>query len=372
MIRNLIVTILSFAVAGLFALFAFNLTVFNPIAQVVTDFEMTDVYYHILQDGDILEDSPDVVIVDMSDLYSRREIAATLDAIGKQKPRVVGVDVVFEGLKEDTLGDAMIFETAAKYDNIVYSYKLLDYQNDSIGYAESVHSFFAEAVPVMEGFTNMQRNLYGGLKRQLSLGRRYQGKLQPSFITKVVNTYQGKEIYKPLDKDLNINFSPRHYPVINPEDVSKSGDLIRGKVVLFGAMKDEYDMHYTPLGKIAGVELLGYAIDTLINQTEVKGASGWQQWIIAFLLVFFTETIFSFYKNRVSRIRNRFWRFLLSATFFRSYLMFLWMAVWVWLGFILFCKYNFSLNFGWAFSAIAFLVLAEGIIKESIEAYNSK
>ena len=38
MIRNLIVTILSFAVAGLFALFAFNLTVFNPIAQVVTDF----------------------------------------------------------------------------------------------------------------------------------------------------------------------------------------------------------------------------------------------------------------------------------------------------------------------------------------------
>ena len=157
-----------------------------------------------------------------------------------------------------------------------------------------------------------------------------------------------------------------------PEDVSKSGDLIRGKVVLFGAMKDEYDMHYTPLGKIAGVELLGYAIDTLINQTEVKSASGWQQWIIAFLLVFFTETIFSFYKNRVSRIGNRFWRFLLSATFFRSYLMFLWMAVWVWLGFILFCKYNFSLNFGWAFSAIAFLVLAEGIIKESIEAYNSK
>ena len=372
MIRNLIVTILSFAVAGLFALFAFNLTVFNPIAQVVTDFEMTDVYYHILQDGDILEDSPDIVIVDMSDLYSRREIAATLDAIGKQKPRVVGVDVVFEGLKEDTLGDAMIFETAAKYDNIVYSYKLLDYQNDSIGYAESVHSFFAEAVPVMEGFTNMQRNLYGGLKRQLSLGRRYQGKLQPSFITKVVNTYQGKEIYKPLDKDLNINFSPRHYRVINPEDVSKSGDLIRGKVVLFGAMKDEYDMHYTPLGKIAGVELLGYSIDTLINQTEVKSASGWQQWIIAFLLVFFTETIFSFYKNRVSRIGNRFWRFLLSATFFRSYLMFLWMAVWVWLGFILFCKYNFSLNFGWAFSAIAFLVLAEGIIKESIEAYNSK
>lgn len=370
--RSIIITILSFAVVGLFALFALNLTVFNPIAQVVNDFEMTDVYYHILQDGDAQGESSDVVIVDMSDLYSRREIAATLDAIARQKPRVVGVDVVFEGLKEDTLGDAMIYHTASQYDNIVYSYKLLDYQDDEVGYTESVHSFFASDLHVLEGFTNMQRNLYGGLKRQLTLGRRYQGKMQPSFITKVVNTYEGREACKPQDKDLNINFSLRNYRVISPDSVVMLGEELRDKVVLFGAMKDEYDMHYTPLGKIAGVELLAYAVDTLINQTEVKTTSGWMTWLLSFLIVWFTEVVFAFYKSRVMHIHNRFWRFLLSATFFRSYLMFLWMAVWVWLGFILFCKFNFSLNFGWAFSAMAFLVLAEGIVKESIEAYHSK
>lgn len=370
--RCIIITILSFIVAGLFALFALNLSVFNPIAQVVKDFEMTDVYYHILQDGDITEESSDVVIVDMSELYSRREIAATLDAIARQHPKAVGVDVVFEGLKEDTLGDAMIWETASKYDNIVYSYKLLDYQNDSIGYAESVHSFFAGELPVLEGFTNMHRNLYGGLKRQLTLGRRCQGKMQPSFITQLVNTYEGKKAYQPLDKDLNINFSLRNYRVIQPDSVEAMGDVLRDKVVLFGAMKDEYDMHYTPLGKIAGVELLAYAVDTLINQTEVKGTTEWVMWVVSFLIVLFTEMVFAFYKSRVMRIKNRFWRFFLSATFFRSYLMFLWMALWMWAGFIFFCKYNYSLNFGWAFSAMAFLVLAEGIVKESIEAYNSK
>ena len=362
-LRHVIVTVLAFLVTGVFALLALNLSFLNPIAQVVKDFEMTDIYYQILQDTDELEEDEDVVIVDMSALYSRRELAATLRDIEAQGPKVVGVDVVFEGLKEDTVGDEMMRQVASKYDNIVYSYKLLDYETDSTGYADAVHSFFASD-KTNEGFTNMPRNLYGGMKRQLSLGQRHQGRVVPSFISQVVN---GSGIEKPLsaeERELNINFTPRRFRVVEPEDVGQHPEWITGKVVLFGAMKEEQDMHYTPLGKMAGVELLAYSVATLLERSEVWSPGGWLTGLMSFLLVLLTEVLSSKYKLFAKERRSRLLRFVMSMSFVWSILLFFWMAFWVWVAFILFCKYGVSLNLGYALAAMAMIALAENIYNE--------
>ena len=185
-IRHIIITLLAFVLVATFALIAYNIPFMGPIAEAIKEFEMTDVYCQILQDtnGDDEEVSDDITIVDMSELYTRRDLAKALQDIESQQPKVIGVDVVFEGLKEDSIGDEMIAEVALSNDNIVFSYKLLDYVNDSVGHATTVHSFFAvEEGAVNEGFTNMPRNLYGGIKRKLSLGERAEGKTVPSFIT---------------------------------------------------------------------------------------------------------------------------------------------------------------------------------------------
>lgn len=370
-LRHVIVTVLAFLVTGMFALLALNLSFLSPIAQVVKDFEMTDIYYQILQDTDELEVDEDVTIVDMSALYSRRELAATLRDIEAQKPKVVGVDVVFEGLKEDTVGDEMMRQVASEYGNIVYSYKLLDYDNDSTGYADAVHSFFASD-ETNEGFTNMQRNLYGGMKRRLSIGQRCQGRVVPSFITQVVN---GSGIEKPLApelRELNINFTPRRLRVVEPEDVGQHPEWITGKVVLFGAMKEEQDMHYTPLGKMAGVELLAYSVATLLERSEVWTPDGWLTGLMSFLLVLLTEVWSSKYKAFAKERRSRLLRFVMSMSFVWSVLLFLWMSFWVWVAFILFCKYDVSLNLGYALAAIAMLALAESIYSECATAIKEK
>ena len=96
-LRHVIISVLAFAVVGIFAVFALNQSFLSPIVQVVKDFEMTDIYYQILQDTDSGEVSDLVTIVDMSELYSRRELAEALVGIEAQKPKAVGVDVVFEG-----------------------------------------------------------------------------------------------------------------------------------------------------------------------------------------------------------------------------------------------------------------------------------
>ena len=366
---------MAFVLVSAFALIAYNLPFMSPIAEAIREFEMTDVYYHILQDtgGDDKEVSETVTIVDMSELYSRRELAKVLQDIEAQQPRTVGVDVVFEGLREDSLGDEMIAEAALSYDNMVFSYKLLDYINDSIGYTDAVHSFFAqEEGMVCEGFTNMQRNLYGGIKRKLSIGRKVHGNIVPSFITMVAGMYEGKDSFATNESDVNINFIPRKFRVVSPDSIASHPEWIMEKLVLFGAMKDEYDMHYTPLGKMAGTELLAYSIETLLEQSEVKEVSKWLTAVMAFLLVLLTQVVFSCYTVYAKRVKNRMLRFLLSASFMRGYLMFFWIAIWMWVAFILFYKYDVTLNMGWALSAMAFLVLAQSIYDEFIVAINNK
>ncbi len=373
--RNIIITILAFVLVSSFALIALKLPFMGPIAEAIKEFEMTDVYCQILQDtnDDDEEVSDDITIVDMSELYSRRDLAKALVDIEKQDPKVIGVDIVFEGLKEDSVGDEMLTRIALENTNIVFSYKLLDYVNDSIGHADTVHSFFVEeSDSINEGYTNMPRNLYGGIKRKLSLGEKVEGRLMPSFIAKVSAMYEGRQVKDVSKKTININYIPKCFRVVEADSISVHPEWIKDKLVLFGAMKDEYDMHYTPLGKMAGVELLGYSIETLLQKTEVEEVCGWLMIAISFLLVLLTQVVFSLYTSFARKRKNRVARFLMSATFMRSYLMFIWIALWMWVAFILFYLYDIWLDLGWALSAIAFLLLAQSIYDEFRDAIKTK
>lgn len=375
-VRNIIITILAFVLVFSFALIAYQLPFLGPIAEAIKEFEMTDVYCQILQDTNDEEDVSDVVtIVDMSDLFSRRDIATALEKIEEQSPRVLCVDVVFEGLKEDSIGDEMITKVATNHQNVMFSYKLHDYENDSLGHTTTVHSFFAEEGLVIEGFTNMPRNLYGGIKRIFPMGEKVDGKLVSSFVAVAAEMYanEGKMAdCQPSDKKVKINFIPKHYRVVEPDSIDRHPEWLKDKLVLFGAMRDENDMHYTPLGKMAGTELLGYAIETLLEKGEIKEVKGWVMAVISFLLVLLTQVVFSVYTHYAKKRKNRIMRFLMSATFMRSYLMFIWIAFWMWVAFILFYLYDIALDMGWALSAIAFLLLAQSIYDEFMDAIKTK
>ena len=73
----------------------------------------------------------------MTQLYDRGEIADVLEAINQCEPRAIGVDVVFEGLRDDSLADRRIADVASASHTTVFSYKLLDYLNDETGLPKS-------------------------------------------------------------------------------------------------------------------------------------------------------------------------------------------------------------------------------------------
>ncbi len=361
--RYFVVTILAFCVVGIYVLAAFNLKVFNPVAEILDDYSFTDFYYKLLDGAGERDTSRIVTIVDMTELTSRQDLAELLTGIDALHPKAVGVDVVFEGYKEDVLGDTMIAVAARNVRNFVFSYKIIDSMD-----GETVHSFFSPNDSVTEGFTNMPRQLYGGMKRSVSIGRDVGGVVQPSFIKKVAEIYAGQEVVPLADKDLSINFSPKYYHVVSCDSIFEHRDLIEDHLVLVGAMKEEGDMHYTPQGKIAGVELLAYAAETMLRQSEIKHASTGVTMVVSFIVVFLSVILLSKYK-RFTASKKTLGHVILSTSLIRGLLICLWLSLIVWITFILFCRYNYSISLAIAMSAIALIYMAENLydtVKDTI------
>lgn len=363
---HVLVTFLSFCIVALMTEIALNTWFLDPAAKVINSFSMSDVYYQILQESGDQDCNNDITIVDMSDLYNRRDLARLLNEIEEQTPRIVGVDIVFEGTKEDSIGDMMIWDVAGMYDNIVFSYRLVNYKDDKIGYADVVHSFFAEPLEVEEGFTNMQRDLYSSIKRVISIGKRVQGELRASFITKVANMYLRGESVSIEDREMTINFTPTHFTVVPSDSVKYRPTKLKDKIVLLGAMKEETDMHYTPLGKLAGVELLAYSIQTLLEHKEVYKLPLWVVTVVSFLLTLLTQVGWTYYTNFSENRKNKLVRLCLSNSFTKAMLFFLWVSFIVWLNFIIFFKYDVDIRIGLVLAGIAFLGLSRNFINECI------
>lgn len=368
--RYFIVTILAFCVVGIYLLAAFNMKVFNPVAEILDDYSFTDFYYKLLDGAGKRDTSRIVTIVDMTELRKRRDFADLFMEVNALHPKAVGVDVVFEGYKDEDLeGDTLLEMAVKQLHNFVFSYKIIDSME-----GETVHSFFTPSDSVNEGFTNMPRQLYGGMKRSVSIGRDVGGVVQPSFIKRVAEFYAEQEVVPLSDKDLSINFSPKYYQVVSYDSLLEYRDLIEDHLVLIGAMKEEGDMHYTPQGKIAGVELLAYAAETMLMQSEIKHASTGVTMVVSFIVVFLSVVLLSIYK-RFTASKKSLLRVFLSTTLVSGLLICGWLSLIVWMTFILFCRYNYSISLAIAMSAIALIYIAENLydtIKTTIEYKRNK
>ena len=93
----------------------------------------------------------------------------------------------------------------------------------------------------------------------------------------------------------------------------------------------------------------------MVKQTNIKSASWWVTAIVSFFIVIFTKFLFDrcdrFAKNR----KNRFLRIGIKTALVMGLLKFLWIAFVMYIGFILFAKFNYSINLAWALSATAFI-----------------
>ena len=371
LLHRTFISVVAFVIVAVYAAVALNLSLFNPISKAFGDYSINDFYYQVLETTAQPDTSHLVTIVDMTEVTSRRDFADILKEIDRQNPKSVGVDIVFEGLKEDSLSDEVLAMTAVGLRNMVFSYKLIDDSYSNGSYHESVRSYFASEGHIDEGFTNMPRNIYGGMKRSLSLARSLDGKLQPSLIKRVTDIYADKEISPLSEKDVAINFSPMAFYVVPFDSISQNRHLLEDRIVLLGAMHEEADMHYTPVGKIAGVKLLAYGVETLVKGNELQEIPLWLTALFSLLVVVLSKCVFDGY-DAFAASRGVFLSVLLNLSLVKGLFRFFWMALIIWIAFILFCRYNWSINTLYALSAIAFLGQADNIYQSFLKYLKSK
>lgn len=377
-LRAILVTAISFLVLFIiYEFFTMNFSIFSPVKHIMEDFSMTHFFYEIGRKEP--QQNNLITIVDMTDLVKRGDIARVMQQIEEAEPAVIGVDMVFKGERADSIGNQEIVQVARDYDNIIWSLRLDNNISIEEGYNYYYRSFFIEETGAKEGVTNMVGSKLGRMKAKLSHGWRIDDQILPSFITAVVNYYAGEELLPIDEKDENINYRPTRFEVVDWKDVEEKSDLLADRIVLFGAMHDDVDMHITPLGKMAGLQVLAYAVQTAFDrENAIREVSGFKLFIYSFLIVMITFILRSRRVQWVNARKNPLSRLILGFPVVGSFISFLWVALLMGGAYLLFDVYDISFNLTYAFSAIAFLGTAENsyniirnYINEKVNAKNN-
>ena len=281
---HLFIALGAFVLLGVLSFVTFNISFLNPVSKALKAFNVTDLFFDIQHYGPS-EESGAIAIVDISDVAERGDIAVLLERVALCSPACIGVDAIFEGRRGDTEGNVRLKEVVETYrDHLVFTCKLTDYDSQAGCFNAAVHSFFVDSLPVREGYANLKNNLDNLPVRKLSVRNRLGQDVVLSFPAAVVAQYSGHPIEN-HGEDWLINYRNVSFRVVEPDDIEEAADFLEGKIVLLGGVREERDMHASPIGKMPGVVIQAHSVDTLMGK-NVRYLPSWMNWLLAFVLCY--------------------------------------------------------------------------------------
>lgn len=372
-IDHLIITISAFLLLWLLGVITFSLDILNPVADALDNFSITDVFFDIEHSGSEPEQSDLITLVDMTELHKRGDIASLIEDINLNDPILVGVDLIFEGVKDDYLGNELLEGSVqAISDRAIFSKKLINYSSESNTFTGSVRSFFIDSLMIEEAYTNLNDDMAGNCIRDFSIKLSNNGAEVLSFPAKIAAVFD--ESVKTLDeKEMLINYRNVVFPVVKWDQIAEKSNLIEGHIVLIGTMTEEQDMHMTPLGKMPGLELQAYSLLTLLEHKNIKKVPGWLKWLFAFLVCYLLEVSVDAL-NRVmeKRATSVPMLFFKEANLLSVILLFVFIVITCGLFFFLFTKHGVLMEGGVILALLALVYESRDLYEAFIHALNEK
>ncbi|MBQ6191450.1 MAG: CHASE2 domain-containing protein [Bacteroidaceae bacterium] len=365
--REMAILAVAFLIIGMLRYVTFHVDVFNPVAQGLKGFSTTDVFYDMML-ASPADTSNIIVIVDITRLHDRDSIATVLEEVDALEPAAIDIDVVFEYPKEPN-GDMHLVNVAATLSNAVFSFKMMDPDPEKNEFTRQVHSFFAEELGITEGFVNVDRRM----TRDIPLCLEMNGKSYPSVIARMMEVIQGKPFdYKSLRKH-PINYEPTVFRVIPYDSVQHYAPYITGHVVMFGGAYESVDVLYTPLGQKYGIEVLCYALKTILEMKQQIDCKGWLFWLLTILFSYIGVCIIMAYKDKaLSMPADGLLGDIMRTIFITSFFIFFVMMVYMAVGFILFQTWRINFDLTPTLAAMAFTTTAADIVRITIKHTNKK
>jgi len=330
-----------------------NVEFLNPIEQAFDDFDLTDIVFSKLTDRS--KANSDITVVNIGNL-DRGGIAAMIDLINQNDPKVIGLDVQLETALDSTQ-DAQLEAVLSQVKNMVMVSELRPNPNPKVKKADHIktnynrftkHAHTAFANFITKGKGN-QQGLYSvrsfspkekvskvilsqGTEKFDTLSLKDAGRkdtIEYSFGVKIAQLVNAKKAKKFLDRkrnyewinffgnvslDGNTNFNVLDVHQVlesqNSEDAAKGfKNVIKDKIVLLGFMganlqvRSFDDKLFTPLNEnyigrsapdMYGVVVHANIVSMILNESYIKETPQWLNYLISFFIVLITIMIFSY------------------------------------------------------------------------------
>lgn len=359
-IDHILVTIVTMILMAVLGWLSFNIKFLSPVARAIQEFSLSDMYYKIdWQENGSPEISHDITLVDITPLTKRSEIARVIDEVRKCSPAAIGVDIIFEGENYDMYGDNVLMETA-EASGAIFAKKLTDYDARTNSFQNQVVSFFVTE-SIKEGYVNAIGDMSSTCLRKFSIERSYRGLPQRSFTSQVAGEYSGKDIPHDKTDDRLINYRFVDFPVISHDSILAKRDLIKDRAVLIGTVTEERDMHFTPLGKLPGLKIQAYSVQTIIDQKDIE-TIGYKFLIALSVIVCWLTVLWQFYWLKfIGRFKNPFGVFLANSKLFLRLITFVWLGILAWMTYIAYEHFDFYIPMALILAPVILVPEARGI-----------
>ncbi len=271
-------TLFIFGIMGAFSsISAFKIfDIFDPIADALGDFQVTDIVFSQLREDPIADER--IVLVNIG-TESRGSIGIMVDKINQFNPAVIGMDTFFDNPK-DTLEDMILDNALSDVENLVMVTQMLYNDEDVLDSIHVSHRMFTEGADVAHAnldavaehqddlkfcrqFWPQRTDIYGN--HHVALGIRLASYLDAEKAQKYLERGNDVELinFKGNVLDFGASKFGTKYFALDVEDVFQENfipEMIEGKIVIFcflgdylGDRNSTEDKYITPLNsKYAG------------------------------------------------------------------------------------------------------------------------
>jgi CHASE2 domain-containing sensor protein len=338
-----------------------NLHFFDPMKLALEDFDINDITYSKLKGPDKFDNRIVIINIGHAD---REGLAYIIEKAASMNPKVIGLDVYFEGPKE-SYKDSLLKTVFEKAKNLV-AISRIEWNHHGEGkflndYYDSTHS--------LTGYGNITGE-EGGTIRNFSPYEKINDSIHYSFSAMLVKQYSTeafKKLKKRHDHNEIINYTRRNnqYLHFTAEELLNDGvdeSALKGKIVLLGYLsEDENDIEdkvFTPTNEkfagksrpdMNGIVVHANIISMILDHNYIKKLPSWVNIVVAILIGWLHMSFFIRYY-----LEDHIWfhlvaKFaqLLSAVFF------------VYVGIFLFDKFNMKLDMS---LTLVVIILAVDII----------
>lgn len=346
-----------------------NLGALNPLKLGLKDFDFNDLYYSHIGEEQKNNIDTNLIIIDI-DKLDRTGIAELIEKTASYHPKVIGLDVLFDGEREPEK-DSLMREAVRKNKNLVLAVK---YQTDKTNKLIGGGNFF-KTDSTLTGYVNFPYNTDKETIRYYYPFKKDEHDkhiVLPSFSSAIIQQYDSNaynRIKHLVDQKMTIVYSRRvtekklQYLVKEPEDIFTDNIdslRIKNKIVLLAYAKpfDEFDIEdkkFTPMNEkyygkswpdMNGIVVHANIISMVLEDHFVKKVPFWGNLLIAILVCWLHMSFFIHYY-----LESHIWFHLaakiaqvLSAIFF------------IWLGIEVYTRYHIKVDMKFSLITIALAV----------------